>query len=85
LLLPKTPEETANRLMNDDERTERAAALLAIHAALGRMFSDSDRAAQWIGAPTEAFDGCSALDVMLADVLAGLRRAHAYLDAQIAG
>lgn len=48
------------------------------------MFADSDRAAQWIGAPNEAFAGASALDLMLADGLAGMRRVEAYLDAEIA-
>ena len=53
------------------ERAERTAALLGTHGALRRIFSDTDRAMRWIGAPNEAFDGASALDVMLAD---GLKR-----------
>jgi hypothetical protein len=48
------------------------------------MFADSDRAARWIGAPNEAFDGACALDLMLADGLAGMQRVEAYLNAEIA-
>ncbi|MDE2302004.1 MAG: DUF2384 domain-containing protein [Sphingomonadales bacterium] len=76
------PDETVDRLLNGDER---AAALLGIHAALRRILADSDRAVRWIGAPNEAFDGDSALDVILADGLAGMQRVQAYLDAEIAG
>lgn len=74
-------DEAAERLLNGEER---AAAMLAIHRALRCMFADSDRAAHWIGAPNEAFDGASALNLMLADGLAGMRRVEAYLDAEIA-
>ncbi|MBB3981170.1 hypothetical protein GGR44_000801 [Sphingobium fontiphilum] len=69
------------RLLNGEGR---AAALLGIHRALRCIFADSDRAARWIGAPNEAFNGASALDLMLADGLAGMRRVEAYLDAEIA-
>ena len=73
--------EAAERLLNGEGR---AAALLGIHRALRCIFTDSDRAARWIGAPNEAFDGASALDLMLADGLAGMRRVKAYLNAEIA-
>jgi hypothetical protein len=62
----------------------RAAALLGIHRALRCIFADSDRALRWIGAPNEAFDGASALDLMLAGGLGGIQRVKAYLDAEIA-
>ncbi len=74
-------DEAAERLLTGEGR---AAALLGIHRALRCMFADSVRAARWIGAPNEAFDGACALDLMLADGLAGLRRVEAYLDAEIA-
>lgn len=73
--------ETAERLLNGEGR---AAALLGIRRALRCIFADGDRAARWIGAPNEAFDGASALDLMLADGLAGMQRVEAYLDAEIA-
>lgn len=75
------PDEMVKRLLDGEGR---AAALLGIHRALRCIFTDSDRAARWIGAPNEAFDGASALDLMLADGLAGMRRVEAYLDAEIA-
>lgn len=74
-------DEAAERLLDGEGR---AAALLGIHYALRCIFADSDRAVRWIGAPNEAFDGASALDLMLADGLAGMRRVKAYLDAEIA-
>jgi len=75
------PDETANRLLDGDEQ---AAALLGIHRALRCIFADTDRAAQWISAPNEAFDGTCALDLMLTDGLAGMQRVKAYLDAEVA-
>jgi hypothetical protein len=75
------PDEMVERLLNGEGR---AAALLGIHRALRCIFADSDRVARWIGAPNEAFDGICALDLMLADGLAGMRRVEAYLDAEIA-
>lgn len=74
-------DEVAERLLNSEGR---AAALLGVHRALRCMFADSGRAARWIAAPNEAFDGACALDLMLADGLAGMRRVEAYLDAEIA-
>lgn len=67
------------------ERTERAAVLLGIHAALRQIFPDGDRAARWVGEKNAAFDGKSALDVMQADGLAGMQRVKAYLNAEVAG
>lgn len=79
------PHETAGRLLHGDYPTEQAAALLGIHAALRRIFSDNQRAARWIGVANDAFDGRSALDVMLADGLAGIRRVQRYLESELAG
>jgi len=67
------PDETVTRLVHGEGR---ATALPGIHRALRCVFADSDRAARWIGAPNEAFDGASALDLMLADCLAGKRTDH---------
>lgn len=74
-------DETAERLLNGEGR---AAVLLGIHRALRCIFADGDRVGRWIGAPNEAFDGASALDLMLADGLGGMQRVKAYLDAEIA-
>lgn len=78
------PEETAKGLLDGDEQTERAATLLTLHATLRRIFSDSDRAARWIGSANDAFNGSSALDLMLADGIAGMQRVRTYVDAEIA-
>jgi len=75
------PDEMVERLLNGEGQ---AASLLGIHRALRCIFADSDRAARWIAAPNEAFDGACALDLMLADGLAGMRRVEAYLNAEIA-
>lgn len=75
------PDQAANRLLAGDEQAE---ALLGIHRALRCIFADTDRAAQWISAPNEAFDGTCALDLMLTDGLAGMQRVKAYLDAEVA-
>lgn len=75
------PDEMLALLLNGEGR---AAALLGIHRALRCIFADSDRAARWIGAPNEAFDGACALDLMLADSPGGMQRVEAYLDAEIA-
>lgn len=77
----RLPDEAANRLLDGDER---AAALLGIHRALRCIFADTDRTAQWISAPNNAFDGTCALDLMLTDGLAGIQRVKAYLDAEVA-
>ena len=74
-------DEAAEQLLNGEGR---AAALLGIHYALRCIFADSDRVARWIGAPNEAFGGVCALDLMLEDGLAGMRRVEAYLNAEIA-
>lgn len=66
------------------ESEERAASLLGIHRALRCIFAESDRAARWLAAPNDAFDGACALDLMLADGLEGMLRVEAYLNADIA-
>jgi hypothetical protein len=75
------PDAMVARLIDGEGRAE---ALLGIHRALRCIFADSDRALRWIGTPNEAFDGACALDLILADRLAGMQRVQAYLDAEIA-
>lgn len=74
-------DEMVERLLEGEGR---AASLLGIHRALRCIFAESDRAARWLAAPNDAFDGACALDLMLADGPAGMRRVEAYLDAEIA-
>jgi hypothetical protein len=82
-LVPRwgAPNAIVARLIDGEGR---AAALLGIHRALRCIFADSDRALRWIGTPNEAFDGACALDLIVADGLAGMKRVQAYLDAEIA-
>jgi hypothetical protein len=75
------PDAMVERLIDGEGQ---AAALLGIHCALRCIFADSDRALRWIGTPNEVFDGACALDLILADGLAGMQRVQAYLDAEIA-
>jgi hypothetical protein len=74
-------DEMVERLLEGEGR---AASLLDIHCALRCIFAESDRALRWIGTPNEVFDGACALDLILADGAAGMKRVQAYLDAEIA-
>lgn len=56
--------------------------LIGIHKALRLLFVDKDRAHTWVHAPNAAFDGRSALDIMLGGQLTDLMRVRRLLDAQ---
>jgi uncharacterized protein (DUF2384 family) len=55
--------------------------LMGIHKALRTIFRDPARGYDWVKAPNEAFEGRSALDVMLGGELTDLMRVRRYLDA----
>ena len=59
--------------------------LMGIHKALKIVFSEASRGYVWIKAPNAAFDGRSALDVMLGGELTDLMRVRRYLDAERGG
>ncbi|MGH8140821.1 MAG: MbcA/ParS/Xre antitoxin family protein [Steroidobacteraceae bacterium] len=59
--------------------------LVGIHKALRIVFRDAARGYAWIKASNEAFDGRSALDVMLGGELTDLMRVRRYLDAERGG
>jgi len=59
--------------------------LIGIHKALRIVFRDAARSYEWIKAPNTAFDGCSALAVMLGGELTDLMRVRRYLDAERGG
>jgi uncharacterized protein (DUF2384 family) len=59
--------------------------LMGIHKALKIVFHDAARGYSWIKAPNEAFNGKSALDVMLGGELTDLMRVRRYLDAERGG
>jgi uncharacterized protein (DUF2384 family) len=59
--------------------------LMGIHKALRIIFAEIQRAYGWIKAPNAAFDGSSALDVMLGGELTDIMRVRRYLDAERGG
>lgn len=59
--------------------------LMGIHKALKIVFSEAARGYAWIKTPNDAFDGRSALDVMLGGELTDLMRVRRYLDAERGG
>ena len=61
------------------ETKSRLVALFSVHSLLRTIFSEPERAHQWISRPNDAFDGRSALDVMEARGLQGIEAVSAYL------
>ena len=59
--------------------------LMGIHKALRLIFREPAQAYAWIKAPNAAFDGRTALDVMLGGELTDLMRVRRYLDAERGG
>jgi hypothetical protein len=59
--------------------------LMGIHKALRSIFGESPRVYEWVKAPNAAFDGASALTVMLRGDLTDLMRVRRYLDAERGG
>ena len=59
--------------------------LLGIHKALRIIFTDPERGYRWVKAPNAAFDGRSALGVMLGGELTDLMRVRRLLDAERGG
>jgi uncharacterized protein (DUF2384 family) len=56
--------------------------LMGIHKALRIVFAEPQRGYTWIKAPNAAFDGRSALEVMLGGELTDIMRVRRYLDAE---
>jgi hypothetical protein len=59
--------------------------LMGIHKALRIIFAEPQRGYEWIKAPNTAFDGASALEVLLGGELTDLMRVRRYLDAERGG
>ncbi len=66
----------------DRDTKARLSNILGIHAALRVIFTDPARGYGWIKTPNAAFDGRSALQVMLGGELTDLMRLRRYLDAE---
>ena len=59
--------------------------LMGIHKALRIIFQEPQRAYAWMRAGNDAFDGTSALEVMLGGELTDIMRVRRYLDAERGG
>ncbi|WP_069300455.1 MbcA/ParS/Xre antitoxin family protein [Neptunicoccus sediminis] len=66
----------------DRDTKARLSNLLGIHKALRLLFSEPQRGYDWIKADNAAFNGQSALSVMLGGELTDLMRVRRYLDAE---
>jgi hypothetical protein len=60
----------------------RLSILMGIHKALRTIFHEPSRAYAWVKAPNAAFQGRSALEVMLGGEMADLMRVRRYVDAE---
>ena len=75
--------EGAGRITRDGRA--RLSNLMGVHKALRIVFSQNERGYSWIKAANAAFDGASALDVMLGGELTDIMRVRHYLDAERGG
>jgi hypothetical protein len=66
----------------DRDKKARLSNLMGIHKALRLVFREPQRGYAWISAANEAFNGRSALDIMLGGELTDLMRLRRYLDAE---
>lgn len=69
----------------DRDTKARLSNLLGIHKALRIIFHDPQRGYAWVKAANTAFDGRSALEVMLGGELTDIMRVRRYLDAERGG
>jgi hypothetical protein len=64
------------------DQKARLSNLMGIHKALRLIFREPERSYHWPRLPNRAFDGRSALDIMLGGELTDLMRVRRYLDAE---
>ena len=64
---------------------ERISHLVATYKALEILFTEAERSDAWLRRPNRAFDGRSALDVLLGGKVADIYGVRAYVDAQRGG
>lgn len=69
----------------DRDGKARLSNLMGIHKALRYFFREVSRSYTWIKSPNDAFQGNSALDIMLGGELTDLMRVRRYLDAERGG
>jgi uncharacterized protein (DUF2384 family) len=75
--------EGAGRISRDG--LARLSNLIGIHKALRIIFQEPQRGYDWIKAPNAAFEGASALAVMLGGELTDIMRVRRYLDTERSG
>jgi len=75
--------EGPGRLTRDGRA--RLSNLMGIHKALRIIFTEVQRAYDWVKAPNAGFGGGSALEVMLGGELTDIMRVRRYLDAERGG
>lgn len=75
--------EGSGRISRDGRA--RLSNLMGVHKALRMIFSEPQRGYTWIKADNAAFDGSSALEVMLGGELTDIMRVRHYLDAERGG
>jgi hypothetical protein len=66
----------------DRDGKARLSNLIGIHKALRTIFREAPRGYAWVNAPNAAFQGKSALSIMLGGELTDLMRVRRYLDAE---
>lgn len=69
----------------DRDKKARLSNLMGVHKALRIIFREPQRGYAWIRADNAAFQGRSALDVMMGGELTDLMRVRRHLDAERAG
>ena len=69
----------------DRDKKARLSNLMGIHKALRLIFREAPRGYTWVKAANAAFQGRSALEVMLGGELTDLMRVRRYLDAERGG
>lgn len=69
----------------DRDLATRMSILMGVHKGLRYLFSDPKRGYEWIRRPNAAFEGRSALEVMLGGTMFHLQRVRSYLDAERGG
>lgn len=66
-----------------EQQLKRVSLIIGIYRALHILFINEQQANSWITKPNTAFDGQTALEVMLQTGISGLEQVNGYLQAQV--
>ena len=69
----------------DRDLATRMSIMMGIHKGLRYLFTDKERAYRWIRKANDAFEGQSALDIMMRGSIFDLQHVRSYLDAERGG